>query len=457
MPDIQSVPQSGSHPPHPSPVIAWYATGILAILYWLSILDRFIISLLVDPIRQDLNISDTQFAFLNGGIFALTFSAVGLIAGSLADRVNRRNLIFACVSIWSLATAACGLAGSYVQMLIARMGVAAGEAGLNPNATSMIADLFPRTRLTSAMAVYALGSSLGAGCAYLLGGTIIEMVSASPTMTWPLVGEIRSWQAVFFIVGIPGLLFALILFTVPEPERRNAAQASQSVQRGFLASYLGLFAFIRSRMRFFTCHYLGFALASISVVGNGVWYPAHMSRTFGWGAGTIGLVFGITLVAAGFFSKFLCGVCVDKLYQRGYKDAQFRWFSGCLLLAGPICAIATTSDSPYVFIGFLSLYLVLLSSLATCAGTALNLITPNELRGSGMAFFSVLSSMIGAAGGPMLIAWISDAMLGGSAIGDAMAIVGIVFCPLAAIIIFLGMPAMWNAVNASELDYVGID
>lgn len=437
---------------YPRAPVAWYATVILAILYWLSILDRFIISLLVDPIKSDLNITDTQFAFLNGGIFAITFAVFGLIAGAMADRANRRNLIFACVSIWSLATAACGLASSYIQMLVARMGVATGEAGLNPNATSMIADLFPRNKLTSAMAVYALGSSLGAGCAYLLGGTIIEMVSDSPTVTWPFIGEIRAWQAVFFIVGIPGVLFSLILFTVPEPTRRNLARkpVSSGYWKNLTRSYAELFSFIRTRWRFFVCHYLGFGLASLSVVGNGVWYPAHMSRQFDWSAGTIGLVFGVTLVVAGFTSKFICGYFVDKLFQKGYKDAQLRWFSGCLILAAPACAIATTSESPVVFIGGLSIFLVAISAMVTCAGAALNLVTPNELRGSGMAVFSILSSLIGAAGGPMIIAWISDGVLGGNAIGQSMAIVAMVFCPLAAVVLMKGLGAMREAVSEAE-------
>lgn len=440
---------------YPRAAVAWYATVILAILYWLSILDRFIISLLIDPIKKDLNITDTQFAFLNGGIFAITFAVFGLIAGSLADRSNRRNLIFGCVCLWSLATAACGLASSYVQMLIARMGVATGEAGLNPNATSMITDMFPRSKLTTAMAIYALGSSLGAGCAYLLGGWIIDIVSVSPTLNWPLVGEIRSWQAVFFIVGIPGVLFSLILFTFPEPARRNLASkpAASGYWNGMVSSYTGLFGFFRLKSRFFLCHYLGFGLASLSVVGNSIWYPAHMSRHFEWSAGTIGLVFGITLVVAGFASKFMCGYFVDKLYQQGHKDAPFRWFSGCLLFAGPACAIATTSDSPIVFIAGLGLFLILISAMVTCAGTALNLVTPNEMRGSGMALFSIVSGLIGAAGGPMIIAWISDSVLGGNAIGEGMAIVAMVSCPLAAVVLMKGCRAMRDAVNAAETDF----
>ncbi len=158
-PDTASV--SPAFVPYPPPAVGWYATIILALLYWLSILDRFIISLLVEPIKQDMGITDVQFGMLHGLAFSVTFSLLGLIAGTFADRFSRRWVIYASVSIWSLATAACGLAQQFWQLLLARVGVGAGEAGLNPSATSMLTDLFPRDRLTSAMARHRGHGGLG--------------------------------------------------------------------------------------------------------------------------------------------------------------------------------------------------------------------------------------------------------------------------------------------------------
>src|SRR3546814_132895 len=151
--------------PYPRPAVGWYATVVLALLYWFSVLDRFIIGLMVDPIKRDLGLTDLQFGILHGSAFAITFSVVGLLAGALADRYNRRWVIYAGVTIWSIATAACGFAYSFWHLLLARVGVGAGEATLNPCATSMITDLFPRERLTTALAVYAMGSTVGSGCA----------------------------------------------------------------------------------------------------------------------------------------------------------------------------------------------------------------------------------------------------------------------------------------------------
>ncbi len=439
--------------PYPAPTVGWYATAVLALLYWISILDRFIISLLVDPIKRDMGISDVQFGLLHGFAFAVTYALFGLLAGALADRFSRRWVIFISVSVWSLATAACGLAQNFWHMLLARVGVGAGEAGLNPNATSMLSDLFPRDRLTSAMAVYSIGATIGSGTAYLFGGLIVDLVSRVDYFTLPLIGQLRSWQAVFFIVGIPGALLSFIIFTLPEPVRRDRAgfQHGGGFWRGVYDSYRSLLAFIRSRLRFFLCHYSGFAIASAIIGGGGAWYPAHMGRTFGWSAGKIGLTLGLTLVVAGICGKLLCGHFVDNMYRRGYRDAQLRWYAACLVIATPIGIIATTSGNPWVFLGGIGALLVLLSPLPACYSASLNLVTPNELRGTGIAFFAATAGMLGLGGGPFLIALVSEHLFSGpAAIGKGMAAVIAICGPLAAALLALGCRPMRQAMLEAE-------
>lgn len=444
--------------PYPKPAIGWYATIVLALLYWFSVLDRFIIGLLVDPIKQDLGITDLQFGILHGSAFAITFCVVGLLAGALADRYNRRRVIYMGVMIWSLATAACGFAQSFWHMLIARVGVGAGEATLNPCATSMITDLFPRQRLTTALAVYAMGSTVGAGCAYLFGGMIVGLVSKSATFALPVIGEVRSWQAAFFIVGVPGTLFSLLIFAVPEPLRRGT-RAVQRRTRSFLrdagANYLTLIRFIRGRARFFLCHYAGFGLAAMIVAGAATWYPAFMGRSFGWSAEQIGLSLGVTLVLSGIVGKLLCGLVVDALYRHGMRDAQFRWYAFALLFATPLGVLAFTAGNPWLFLVFVGLFLTVLSPFIACANAALNLVTPNELRGTGIAFFNATAGLVGYALGPILIAALSDDVFGGtgnggSSIGLGLATATAICCPLAAILLFCGMKAMRAAVLEAE-------
>lgn len=438
--------------PYPAPSVAWYATICLALLYWLSILDRFIISLMVDPIKRDMGLTDVQFGLLHGMAFAVTYSLFGLIAGALADRFSRRWIIFVSVSFWSMATAACGMALHFWQLLLARIGVGVGEAGLNPSATSMLTDLFPRDRLTTAMAVYSIGATIGSGTAYLFGGMIVDMVAQAPTYALPFIGEVRSWQAVFFIIGVPGIALALIVFTFPEPVRRDRKgnTAKTGFWEGIVSTYKNLLTFIRSQKRFFTHHYIGFAMASIVMGGCGVWYPAHMGRTFGWSASQIGLYLGLTLIVSSIIGKLLCGYAADALYRRGYRDAQFRWYGWSLVLAVPFGIVAMQLDDPYWFLGCVSIFLILLAPLPACYIAALNLVTPNELRGAGIAFFSGTAGLVGLAAGPLIIAFFSDQVFGGNAIGLGMATTIAICCPIAATLLLTGCKAMQDAVLSLE-------
>lgn len=439
-----------SQAPYPARAIAWYATILLALLYWLSILDRFIIALLVDPIKHDLGLTDLQFGLLQGIAFAGTFAIFGLACGALADRYSRRWVIFAGVSIWSLATAACGFAQNFWHLLLARVGVGAAEAALNPSATSLLTDLFPPQRLTFAMAVYSMGSTVGAGSAFLIGGAIVGLVAQLEPISLPFVGELRPWQVVFFIVGVPGALLSFSIFTVPEPVRRGP-RSLPGTQRSWFSAYRELFNFIKSQRRFFVCHYVGFAFASTVVVGGASWYPVHMSRSFGWSTAEVGLYLGLTLAAAAIVGKLAAGHLIDMLYQRGMRDAQLRWYVGCLLAAIPAGIVAMTSTHPWVFLGGLGLYLVLLQPLPVCAFTALNLVTPSQLRGTGVALFTATSGLIGGGLGPVLIPAAARYIFRDeSAIGQGMAVVIAVCCPIAAVSLALGLRGMRAAIAASE-------
>jgi len=436
--------------PYPSRRTAWYATAILAILIWLSVLDRFIISLMVGPMKKDLGITDVQFGVLNGFVFTVTYAVLGLGIGVMADRHSRRGIIFCGVAFWSLATAACGLAQRFWQLLLARVGVGAGEAALGPCAASMLSDLFPPGRLTFAMSVYNLGSVLGAGMAYIIGGRIVETVMHTPTFTLPVVGTVYSWQAVFFIIGVPGSLLSLLIFTVPEPVRRGVRNAQAFSRRG-LAAYRDLWAFIRSRGRFFLLHYLGFGFAGMVLVGTGSWYAPHLARNFHWSPGEVGLGVGIFLSVGAILGMMISGQIVDHMYRRGYRDAQMRYYIISLLVATPIGIISMTSGNVWIYLSFVTLMAICLSPMPAMAMASLNLVTPNELRGAGAAFYSLASGILAAGGGPVVIAMVSDYVFRDEkAIGLAMAVVIAVCLPLAAICLYLALRPMRAAVQQAE-------
>ena len=178
--------------------------------------------LLVGPIKNSFDISDTQYSLLAGFAFSLFYALMGLPLARIADRGSRRNLIVIGITAWSFMTALCGLAKGYWTLFFARMGVGVGEATLGPAAYSMIADYFPKNILARALSVYMIGVTLGSGFAYMLGGAVVGYVEGMDRIIVPIIGEMEGWQLTFFIVGLPGLFVAaLMYYTVREPARRG--------------------------------------------------------------------------------------------------------------------------------------------------------------------------------------------------------------------------------------------
>lgn len=442
---------------YPPAVVGWYATIVLGFLYWMSMLDRFIISLLIDPIKADLGLSDVQFGLLQGLAFVISFSVFGFVFGALADWRDRRRLVFIGVTVWSIASAACGLAHNFWHLLMARAGLGAGEASLNPCATSIISDLFPRERLTFAMSVYSLGATIGSGTALMLGGVIIYWVSMLGDVVLPVIGPVAHWQMVFFIVGLPGLVFALLVFTFPEPVRRGVASTHSAriggSNKNWIATYGNLLKFMRGHLRFFYAHYTGFIISSGIVSGCAGWFPVHMMRAHGWSEAQVGATLGMTLLIAGIAGKFLGGLSVDAMYRRGYRDAQLRWFGTCLVIAGPVGVFATVSGNPWLFVGGIGLFTMVLTSLNACAMSSLSMVIPNRMRGTGVALYFTAAGLLGGSAGavlvPLFAGWYSDA---DTAIGYGMATLIGIGCPIAAIALFSGLKAMRTASVDEEGD-----
>ena len=181
-----------SEPPWPNPIYAWYVVGVLMLAYTNSFIDRQILYLLFEPIRNDIGISDTQISLLAGLAFSVFYTVMGIPLARLADQSNRKAIITVGVASWSLMTALCGAAQNFWQLFLARIGVGVGEATLSPAAFSIISDYFPKNRIARAFSVYSMGVYFGAGLAMMIGGLVIKMVSASPTVVLPLVGEVYS-------------------------------------------------------------------------------------------------------------------------------------------------------------------------------------------------------------------------------------------------------------------------
>ena len=249
---------------HHNPVYSWYVVFVLMACYALAFVDRQILSLLVDPIKADLGINDTQFGLLQGLAFALFYTFVGLFLANLSDRKNRVKIIAVGIAFWSVMTALCGLSKTYLQLFAARTGVAAGEAALSPAAYSIIGDYFPKQKIGKAMSVYTAGVFLGSGLAFILGGYL--MVTLPATMTFPIVGVLKNWQMTFIVVGIPGLLFSLLALTIKEP-KRGRYQTSADIQSDDASqtnSISDALRYFRSNLPMFMRHNVGFAMIRLA-------------------------------------------------------------------------------------------------------------------------------------------------------------------------------------------------
>ena len=199
---------NGATPATMSPGYRRYALMILVLGYTSSHVDRNIMGILLEPIKADLLLSDTQLGFLSGIAFAIFYATLGIPIALVADRGNRRNIVAWAIAIWSGMTALCGLAGSFWQLALARIGVGVGEAGSSPPSHSMIADMYAPNERASAMAIYSLGVYFGVMIGFLVGGWVA---------VW------YGWRAAFFVVGLPGILLALLVrFTLREPARGGA-------------------------------------------------------------------------------------------------------------------------------------------------------------------------------------------------------------------------------------------
>jgi len=281
--------------PFPRAGYAWYVVGVLTLANASAFVDRQVLGLLVAPIRRDLGITDTQMGVLYGLAFALFYTLLGIPLGRLADRGSRRAIVAMGIAAWSVMTVLCGVARTYEQLLLARFGVAIGEAALAAPALSLIADYFAPSRRATALSVYSLGIYLGAGLANLAGAAVLARLDGHAVLQWPIVGTIRPWQSVFVIVGLPGLIVAMLMATVREPRRRETGQPNDALA----FSVIEVLRHLRGNRAAFLCHNLGYALFAMVNFATAAWLPTHLIRTYGWSAAQAGLTLGTLTVTVG--------------------------------------------------------------------------------------------------------------------------------------------------------------
>ena len=384
---------------------AWYALCVLSLAYILSYLDRIIINLLVQPIKSDLSLSDTQFGMLQGLAFGLFYTLMALPLGRMADLYSRRNIIAVGTAVFSLFSFFSGLAQNFWQLFVARVGVGAGEASLTPASHSIISDSFPPEKLGRAMSIFTMSAFLGIGLAYLFGGSIVSLLNEINAIHLPIIGEVKSWQMAFFCVALPGAVVIPLLYTFPEPRRRVLdTQGIEPVGTDISVAV----SYVWERRKVLWPLFAGFATITLSSYASAVWTPAFFIRTYSWSAADIGFWYGLTYIAMGPAGAYFGGWMCDRLTAAGKTDAPLRvaayGYVGAGVFGGlaplmPTGALAMLLFAPAVFLSTLPFPL---------AGTALQLIAPSALKAQLAALYMLVINVVGLGLGPLAVGLMTD-------------------------------------------------
>jgi len=403
----------------PDPRYAWYVVTVLFLAYVASFLDRQILTLMVEPIKADLKITDTMLSLLQGFTFALFYTVFGLPLGRMADRRKRTRLMMAGVALWSAMTAACGFARNVMTLFALRVGVAVGEAALSPSAYSLISDYFPRAKRGRAISLYSLGIFAGAGMAYIFGGLVTELATHSVTSGWPLLSQFKPWQLTFIISGMPGLLIILLLLTIREPVRRERVSGTESG-----LSLAETFVYLRQHFRVYFALLVGNSFIALANYALFAWLPAYFIRVFAYSPGQIGKTFGTILLVFGTAGLVLGGILADARYRKGFLGAHFNITIGVTAFGIAPAALMLGGMGEHTQLALVAV-LVFCGAVSTgLVPAAMQLITPNELRGQVAAIYLLLTALIGLGLGPTCVALLVDFHFHDTtAVGTALAMV----------------------------------
>lgn len=376
----------------------WYALGILIVAYTFSYLDRQALTLLVGPIRKSLDISDTQLSLLHGFAFAIFYTVLGLPLGRLVDQHRRTTIIAAGVAVWSVMTAFCGLARNFTQMFLARIGVGIGEASLMPGAYSLIADYFPPRTRPIALSLYLSAIFVGAGLATIIGGTIITIM---PAFDAPIVGHLEPWQGVFIAIGLPGVLVALWVMTMREPQRTGA-------KAGMVPGVGATMRYIAEHGRTYAPLILGMSILSLMWNGALAWFPTYFIRHYGWTIAEVGTRFGLVIMISGVLGAVLGGVLATRLRDAGHGDANIWPAIAGLLIAFPAGLASGFAGSAWATLAAVFVFQFGCAMPFGSAAAAFQDITPNQMRGQVTAIYQFSANMFGIGLGPTIVALFTD-------------------------------------------------
>lgn len=382
--------------PFPPAHRSWAIVLIFCLASVVSVVDRGILTLVIDPIRRDLGITDVKISLLQGLSFGLFYSIVGLPLGMIADRLSRHRLLILGVITWSLATLFGGLATNFGQLFASRLLVGLGEATLGPCAVSMIADLFPPEKRGRPISIYLMGQAIAGGLGIFVTGLVIRAAGAGLFTGLPFLGGLAPWRIVFVLCGLFGLLVVGLLLTFREPVRRGA---KLSAGAGLGAT----FAYLRANARLLVPLYVGYAIVVMHSYGMGAWNATFLIRRFGLTAAEVGQRLGTAAMIAGCVGAVTAGILVDRFSRTGGAPAKLRLFLALSTLAIPSTLVGF-APSPAVGIALIALTIMITPMWGTTIISLIQEILPNNMRGLGISMLGLTNTLFGSATAPLLIA-----------------------------------------------------
>jgi len=383
-------------------------------------IDKGIVGVLAEPIRHEFAIGDSQMSLLLGLAYSLLSAVLGLVLGVMVDHGTRRTLLAGSITLWSVSTIACGLSSGFSQFFVFRMFVGLGEGALAPAALSLIADLFPPHQRGRALSTYLIGASFGSALSAMIPGWIL---AAQLHLSVPGFGTIVPWRSAFVLCGALGPVLAVLLMTVPEPPRRGPVAAS--------APALGTADRLATKLRtLWTMRALiaplfgGFCLFYIALVGITAWTAAFITRQYGLPLSQFSGRLGLMLLVSGASGYVISGFITDSRLGRSPRG-KLRILAALPLLALP-SALASLAPDASLALGSLAAIGFAMPIVNVAMNAAVQDLLPNDMRGFTSALLGLMSALLAGAGGPWLVALVTEQVMGDPAlIGRSFMAVGV--------------------------------
>ena len=452
-PRLEPLPHASTQPQGVSRAVAWYGVGVLSIVQLFSFIDRQALSLLIAPIKAEFGMTDIQVSLVIGLGFAIAYAIAGLPIGRLVDQWSRPVLLGLGLTLWSICTAFCGFAGSFTQLALLRSGVGIGEATLTPTVISFLGDYFPPSKRGISFGVFAVSVYVGSGLSLVAGSAVLKAFEGVAFVSIPVLGQVKPWQLVFLLIGLPGLLAVPLVMTLFEPRRQRKA-ASAPIAHGL--SIPEVLAHYRRHWPAFLPHHAASTMMAMLFYGVSAWVPEFLRRTYAMPISTAGFSFGVVTAVAGSLGVLSGGFFSDAMLKRGYTDARLRATLIAALGALPFAAAFPLMKSAELSLALAFAMVFFTSTISTAGSTGVQELALPRMRGIAAAVYLFIFNGIGLSLGPAMFAVLTDEVFGDPALlWRSLAVGAPTIAVLAAFLSLVGLRPYRACVAANRASLAG--